>query len=114
MSAKQTQKPAICDLDPIYPGDNIANEILTDICDRLGGLEAKVDTLEKIIEDLVRTIRGFNGTTGLVTEVALLQTLIKKAGSGSDEKETHITFAWIVDRLIAPLVTGTILFFLLK
>lgn len=77
----------------------------------------RIDSVDKTVESLVKTVRGFNGTPGLVTQVVTLQTNIDVISkevtelkncinkdnkcdddSGGKEKPQTLSKAWLLDK----------------
>lgn len=87
-------------------------------------INARVNDLDKQVTGLVHTVRGSNGTVGLVTQVAVIQTKldsileIKQAApampvvnpSGDKDK---VTWSYLVDKVILPVSVSALLWFLL-
>jgi hypothetical protein len=79
----------------------------------------RLTELENNFGEMNRTVRGFNGTPGLVTEVGVIKERVdhlsiecsekKKIGKDAslDKAEDNvITFKWIVSELAMPLALG--------
>lgn len=86
-------------------------------------LVSRVGTMEEQVKELNRTVRGFNGTPGLVTEVSLLKETLnncyitkKNEPSLEDNDAEHkqfITWRWVVDKFFVPVVVAVVVWLLL-
>jgi len=84
----------------------------------------RLEALEKRVEELYVTVRGYNGTPGLVTDVAVIKMTVSQAlaekdktdkdddGEGGEKRDNPSTEEKIMDKLAWPLVT-TFLFWVL-
>lgn len=102
---------------------------------QVAGVNSRVENTESSVKELVRTVRGFNGTAGLVTEVALLKETMcrcfedtansaaasKSAEESKKELEDHkrdaeddfVSWKWVRDKLGLPIILGFLTWFLL-
>ena len=84
----------------------------------------KLEGIEKKVSELDRTIRGSNGDKGLVTDVAVMQSLLAAhvgEASHADEKikkdkdpSKYITWNWFVDKGVMPVVITALIWILLE
>lgn len=81
-------------------------------------LSTRMQAVEMEVSELNRTVRGHNGSPGLVTKVALIQEALKvsphvdKPDDKPDGKQ-FITWQWLVDKAAMPVIVAFILWFLL-
>lgn len=84
----------------------------------------KLENIENKVAGLDRTIRGSNGNKGLVTEVAVLESILSDhvgEDSHADEKikkdkdpSKYITWNWIVDKGVMPVIIASVVWLLLE
>jgi hypothetical protein len=97
-------------------------------------IAARMTNVESQQRELTQTVRGFNGTPGLVTEVYLLKERLKnhpvtcpylessgaqKDDAKQDEKlsesteEKFVSWKWVVEKMTMPVLTALVLWVLL-
>lgn len=89
-------------------------------------MERRFKGLEDDVGEVIRTIRGFNGTQGLVTTVELMrQNLdslkkehereIKTDHGRPDTKqlERYVSFPWLMDKFGVPVITAILIWLIL-
>ncbi len=79
----------------------------------------RLDDLEDQVTDLSHTVRGVNGTPGLVTEVALIRQQLAGLSPGVDKdkdpkSKSDTALMWAMDKLVVPAVTAIILWLLFQ
>lgn len=89
---------------------------------RITGLQERLTVVEKSVDELTRTLRGFNGTPGLITDVALIKEAVRakkgndEAGNedeGEEDDSGGVTWRWLVEKVGLPVITAFVLWFLL-
>ena len=98
--------------------------ILDAIRDDVAAGNAKLDDIESKVAGLDRTLRGSNGDKGLVTEVAVLESILADhvgEDSHADEKirkdkdpSKYITWNWFVDKGVMPVIIAAVVWLLLE
>lgn len=64
-------------------------------------------------KELERAIRGYNGSSGIITEIALLKQQQEEQAIRQDERENKaVSWGWIRDKLVAPLALGFLMWLL--
>jgi hypothetical protein len=87
----------------------------------------RLQSVEDQVSELYRTVRGFNGTPGIVTEVALLREAVNSQkespnldkvenheGAGKTDEAKFVSFRWIIDtasNLAFPIVVAFLIWF---
>lgn len=101
---------------------------IDDLTKGQANLDARMETVEESVNDLVKTVRGSDGSNGLVTEVAVIRAklesslIIQNAHEQStaqvEEKskvvdKDRVTWSYLIDKLIFPIGVSGLLWFLL-
>lgn len=96
-------------------------------------INSRVESQERVVSDLSSLVRGGPGITGLVTDIAVIKNMLrdicdsdfcKKQKSDAitiplrdnrkDEEEgKSVSWRWVIDKAIVPVITGFLLWFLL-
>jgi hypothetical protein len=116
----------------------IVNSKLDTVIATQAAVDSRLENLEKQAGETTRTLRGFNGTPGLVTQVAVLESTVKavpciKAGhppcednakpahlpapnsqgdGGRGASSTYISWQWAAEKLIVPVMVTFVAWFL--
>lgn len=77
-------------------------------------LSTRMQAVENEVAELNRTVRGHNGSPGLVTKVALIQETLKASPHvDKPDGKQFITWQWLVDKATMPVIIACVIWLLL-
>jgi hypothetical protein len=76
-------------------------------------MNARLSELESKVTALTETVRGSAGYSGLVADVEVIKNTLAKQPSCGDEKPDLLTFRWLREKLLVPVVLAMLLWLLL-